>query len=127
MGRNRLRGLALTVTLLVMQLATTATASGQARDTVASMRTRYNTVKTQAKPEGELKKKFDAIDAQITRAAQLGRSGELRRLYAQGIALAGGREWSPELEFTTSLALRTERVFLDAAKAVSFRLEQIYM
>src|SRR5262245_39492714 len=115
------------ITFLAMTtLAGVRTADAQARATVASLRTQYNTVKTQAKPEGELKKKFDSIDAQVARAAQLGRTGELRRLYAQGIALAAGREWTPEAEFTASLALRTERVFLDAAKNVSVRLEQIY-
>jgi len=112
--------------LALAQLANIQIVFAQARATVASLRTQYNTVKTQAKPEGELKKKFDSIDTQITRAAQLGRTGELRRLYAQGIALAGGRAWTPETEFAASLALRTERVFLDATKNVSLRLEQIY-
>ena len=91
--------------LILVQLAITVPAHAQARDTVASLRTRYNTVKTQAKPEGELKKKFDVIDQQVAHAAQLGRTGELRRLYAQGIALAAGRAWNPDLDFTTSLRI----------------------
>src|SRR5262245_11957027 len=127
MSRNQLARLGLVMALLVCaEVASVTVARAQARDTVASLRTRYNTVKTQAKPAAELKQKFDAIDAQVARAAQLGRTGELRRLYAQGIALAAGREWNSESEFTTSLALRTERIFLDAAKSVIFRLEQIY-
>ena len=46
--------------------------AGQARDTVAIMRTRYNTAKNNAKPQGELKQKLDAIDQQLARAMRLG-------------------------------------------------------
>jgi poly(3-hydroxybutyrate) depolymerase len=113
--------------LVCMVLLSAGMAQAQARETVAALRTRYNTVKTQAKPQGELKKKFDALDEQIARAAQLGRTGQVRRLYAQGVALAAGREWTPELEFASSLAIRTERVFVDPTKPVGIRLEQIYM
>jgi predicted esterase len=128
MHHNQLPRIGILMTLLVFAtLASIQSASAQARDTVASLRTRYNTVKTQAKPQGDLKRKFDSIDAQTAKAAQLGRTGELRRLYAEGIALAAGREWNSELEFAASLALRTERVFLDPTKPVSFRLEQIYV
>ena len=113
--------------LLVMTLILGATSAlAQARDTVAIMRTRYNTAKTQAKSQGELKQKFDAIDEQLARAARLGRTGELRRLYTQGITLAAGREWTPQVEFTSSLALRTEHVFVSPDNPVSLRLEQIY-
>ena len=100
--------------------------AGQARDTVAIMRTRYNTAKNNAKPQGELKQKLDAIDQQLARAMRLGRTGELRRLYTQGSAVASGREWTPETEFTSSLVLRTERVFVSPDKPISLRLEQIY-
>jgi hypothetical protein len=41
------------------------------------------------------KAKFDALDADIARAARLGRTGELRRLYTQGIALAQNRRGMP--------------------------------
>jgi dienelactone hydrolase len=93
---------------------------------VAILRTRYNTAKTNAKPQGELKQKFDALDQQLARAAQLGKTGEQRRLYNEGLALAAGRAWTPEAEFTASLALRTERVFVSPEKPVSLRLEQIF-
>ena len=95
---------------LVGHLAAASIATAQARATVASLRTQYNTVRTQAKPTAELKAQFYAIEAQIARAAKLGRTGEVRRLYSQGIALAGGRVWTPQVEFANSLALRTERV-----------------
>jgi len=99
---------------------------GQARDTVAMMRTRYNTARNSARPQGELKQKLDAIDQQLAQAIRLGKTGEARRLYAQGTALASGRGWTPENEFTSSLALRTERVFVGPEKPMELRLEQIY-
>src|SRR5262249_53510444 len=68
-------------------------AQAQARDTVANLRTRYNTAKTNAKPQGDLKRKLDEIDQNVTRAARLGRTGELRRLYTEGITLSQGRPW----------------------------------
>ncbi len=111
---------------IAAHLAATAPAGAQARTTVAMLRTQYNTVRTQAKPTAELKARFDALEEQIARAARLGRTGEVRRLYAQGIALAGGRAWTPELEFTNALALRTEHVFVDRGKPISVWLEQIY-
>ena len=111
---------------VVAQLAAASQATAQARTPVAGLRTQYNTARTQAKPTAELKAQFDALEAQIARAAQLGRTGEVRRLYSQGIALAGGRAWTPQLEFASSLALRTERVFVDGTGAVNVRLEQIY-
>jgi poly(3-hydroxybutyrate) depolymerase len=111
---------------LVAHLVAAQNAAAQARATVASLRTQYNTVRTQAKPAGELKAQFDALEEQIARAARLGRTGEVRRLYSKGIALAGGRAWTPQLEFANSLALRTERLFVDGG-SVGLRLEQIYM
>ena len=104
-----------------------SSAIAQARDTIAIMRTRYNTAKNNAKPQGELKQKLDEIDQQLARAIRLGRTGELRRLYTQGSALAAGREWTPETEFTGSLVLRTEHVFVGPEKPISLRLEQIYV
>jgi poly(3-hydroxybutyrate) depolymerase len=111
---------------LVAALAHPPDAGAQARTTVAMLRTQYNTGKAQAKTTGELQARFDTLDRQIADAARLGRTGELRRLYAQGIAVAAGRAWTPQLEFTSSLALRTERVFVDGARPMHVRLEQIY-
>src|SRR5262245_14252621 len=115
-----------TLVLAITLLLNATSAMAQARDTVAIMRTRYNTAKNQAKPQGELKQKFDLIDEQLSRASKLGRTGELRRLYTQGIALAAGRPWTPETEYAASLALRTEHVFVSPEKPLSLRLEQIY-
>jgi predicted esterase len=101
-------------------------ANAQARDTIAIMRTRYNTFKTQANPQGETKAKFDKLDADIASAARLGRTGELRRLYTQGIAIAQNRPWNADVEFTASLALQTDHVFVDATRT-PMKLTQIYM
>ena len=113
--------------VILAQCAGIGPARGQARDTVASLRTRYNTVKTQAKAEGELKRRLDALDEAILRAARLGRTGALRHLYTEGITLASGRAWTAELDFAGSLALRTDRVFVDPSGPFGVRLEQIYV
>lgn len=119
----------LVVGILLSELAG-AQAQAQARDTIAMMRTRYNTARTQAmqaNPQSELKATLDKLDQDITRAAQLGRTGELRRLYTHGMAVAQSRPWNPDVEFTTSLALQTDHVFVDPAAPVSFKLTQIYL
>jgi len=125
--QRRVSGALIPLVVVIASLAATHVAIAQARTTVAMMRTQYNTGKAQAKPAGELQARFDALDEQIARAARLGRTGELRRLYSQGIAIAAGRVWTPQLEFSNSLALRTERVFVDGARPISVRLEQIYV
>jgi poly(3-hydroxybutyrate) depolymerase len=124
---RRITKLLLLLMVVFAPLLSTNKASAQARDTVANLRTRYNTAKNAAKPQGELKQKLDEIDAKIAQAARLGRTGELRRLYAQGTAISQGRAWTPEIEFANSLALRTPRIFVDPSKPVSLRLEQIYV
>ena len=102
-------------------------ARAQARDTIAIMRTRYNTFKTQANAQGDLKAKLDKLNQDITRAAQLGRTGELRRLYTQGMALAQNRPWNENVEFAASLSIQTDHVFVDPASPVAFKLTQIYL
>ena len=67
-----------------------AVAAPQALTSLASVRVGYTTRKNTVKPQGELKAQIDALDAQIAEAGRLGQSGELRRLYAKGIALLGG-------------------------------------
>src|SRR3977135_4283831 len=71
-------------------LAPTAV-EAQARTSPSSVRLRYTTRKNTVKPQGELKAQIDALDAQIAEASRLGKNGELRRLFAKGIALLGGR------------------------------------
>ena len=89
--RARTFGVVAIVTLLAPALA-----SGQALVSLASVRVQYATRKNTVKPQGDLKAQLDALDAQIAEAARLGRNGELRRLYAKGVALLNGRVWTDE-------------------------------
>jgi poly(3-hydroxybutyrate) depolymerase len=103
-----------------------ATAMPQALTNLASVRVGYTTRKNTVKPQGELKAQIDALDAQIAEAGRLGKSGELRRLYAKGITLLAGRPWTDAAEYSSSLVLRTDRVVADSGRPYTFRLEQIY-
>jgi poly(3-hydroxybutyrate) depolymerase len=101
-------------------------AAGQALTSLSSVRVGYTTRKNTVKPQGELKAQIDALDAQIAEATRLGRSGELRRLFAKGLALLNGTPWTDALDYSRSLVLRTPRVIVDSSKPYSVRLEQIY-
>jgi poly(3-hydroxybutyrate) depolymerase len=103
-----------------------AVAAPQALTSLASVRVGYTTRKNTVKPQGELKVQIDALDAQIAEAGRLGQSGELRRLYAKGIALLAGRAWTDTAEYSASLVLRTDRVVADSGRPYTVRLEQIY-
>ena len=101
-------------------------ASAQALTSLSSVRVGYVTRKNTVKPQGELKAQIDALDAQIAEASRLGKSGELRRLFAKGIALLNNRPWTDAVEYSTSLVLRTDRVVVDSSRPYVVRLEQIY-
>jgi len=100
--------------------------SAQALTSLASVRVGYTTRKHTVKPQGELKAQIDALDAQIAEASRLGKNGELRRLFARGIALLNNRPWTDAVEYSNSLVLRTDRVVVDSSKPYLVRLEQIY-
>lgn len=110
----------------VLLVLSTASAIGQARPNLALQRVIYNTMKTMAKPQGELKDKLDAVDKEMAEAARAGRTGEVRHLLAKGTTLLAGREWTDALEFSNSLVLRAEEVCLDSSLPTTVRLEQIY-
>ena len=114
--------------LLVLSLCALvpAAAMPQALTSLASVRVGYTTRKNTVKPQGELKAQIDALDAQIAEASRLGQNGELRRLYAKGIALLSGRPWTDTADYSGSLVLRTARVVVDSSKPYTVRLEQIY-
>ena len=99
----------------------------QALTSLSSVRVGYTTRKNTVKPTGELKAQIDALDAQIAEAGRLGRTGELRRLYAKGITLLAGRAWTDAADYSSSLVLRTPAVVVDSSKPYSVRLEQIYL
>src|SRR5205085_10995271 len=103
-----------------------APALPQALTSLASLRVGYNTRKVTANPQGALKTQLDVLDKQIAEATRLGKSGELRRLFAQGVTLLTGGVWTDETDFAASLVIRSDRVSIDSAKPYSIRLEQIY-
>src|SRR5581483_7706016 len=111
----------------VLCLAVPGTAFPQALTSLASVRVAYTTRKNTVKPEGVLKAQIDALDAQIADAGRLGRSGELRRLYAKGLALLNGREWNDAAAYAASLVIRTDHVVADSTKPFTARLEQIFL
>src|SRR5438067_12519205 len=103
-----------------------AIVSAQALTSLASVRVGYTTRKNTVKPQGELKAQIDALDAQIAEAGRLGKSGELRRLFAKGLSLLNGRPWTDAVEYAHSIVLRTDRVVVDSSKPYAVRLEQIF-
>src|SRR3977135_2495484 len=104
--------------LLILSLCVLvpSTAIPQALTSLASVRVGYTTRKNTVKPQGELKAQIDALDAQIADASRLGRSGELRRLFAKGMALLNGVAWTDALDYSRSLVVRTSRVVVDSSK-----------
>jgi poly(3-hydroxybutyrate) depolymerase len=110
----------------IVSLLAQAMASGQALVSLASVRVQYTTRKNTVKPQGELKAQIDALDAQIAEAARLGKTGELRRLFAKGMTLLAGRPWTDAADFSASLVLRTEDVVADSSRPYPLRVEQIY-
>ena len=102
------------------------TAAAQAPPSILLSRVAYNTRKTTTKPAGELKATIDALDREIAEASRLGRTSELRRLFAKGLSLLAGTGWSPEQEYAASLVLRTDRLYVDPARPSVVRLEQVF-
>ena len=121
------RSLTLTAILTVTVLALGASASSaQALPNLNSTRVRYNTLKSTVKPEGELKTQIEQIDRELADAMRHGRSGDVRRLFAKGLALLNGQPWTDVDEFGTSLVLRTNAVVIDSSRVQTIRLEQIF-
>jgi poly(3-hydroxybutyrate) depolymerase len=115
------------VALIVLLFAVSATTvSAQALPNLNTLRVRYNTQKATVKPDGELKAQIDEIDKQLADAMRLGRTGEVRRLFAKGNALLAGRTWTDADEFQNSLVLRTTAVVVDSSQPEVIRLEQIF-
>jgi poly(3-hydroxybutyrate) depolymerase len=103
-----------------------AIASSQALTSLSSLRVGYNTRKTSAQPQGELKAQIDALDKEIADANRLGKTAELRRLFAKGNVLLAGRPWTDAADYANSLVIRSDRVVVDSSKPYAVRLEQIY-
>ena len=103
---------------VALALAVPSLAFAQAQTSLASLRVGYNTRKATVKPEGELKTQIDAVDRRLADATRLGRTGEVRRLLAKGTTLLAGRAWTPELEFTTSVVIRSDKVVVDSTTSL---------
>src|SRR5262245_31173607 len=120
MRAHRVAGALLLLTLVPLH------AFPQALTSLASVRTGYTTRKATVRPTGELKAQIDEIDRQLAEANRLGKTGEVRRLFAKGNTLLNGREWTDILDFTNSLVIRTEQVVADSSQPYAIRLEQLY-
>src|SRR5688500_10104462 len=87
---------------------------------------RYNSDKTAAKPEGELRAQLDEVDKAIADARRVGNGGEIRRQLAKGMTLLRKEAWTPALDYRNSVVLRSDRTVADSSAPYTFRLEQIY-
>jgi len=112
--------------LALLAITTSVRVSAQAQAGILALSVRHTTLKNTTKPSGELKSQIDSLDALIGAAARVGRTAELRRLYAQSAVLLAGQPWTPESEFGASVVMRTERQVVDPARPWTVRVEQIF-
>jgi predicted esterase len=125
MIQPRLVARAAVPSVLIVVLSVTPVLA-QALPSLSTLRVRYNTQKTTARPDGELKVKIDDVDKELAEATRLGRTGDVRRLIAKGMALLAGRPWTDTDEYQSSLVLRTDDLVVDPARTATVRLEQIF-
>ena len=50
----------------------------------------------------------------------------MRRQIAKGFTLLDKEAWTPQLDYRSSLALRSERTVIDSSVPYALRIEQIY-
>lgn len=86
----------------------------------------YTVRKRTTNVSGDLKEKIDANDKALNEATRIGNVGEVRRLLSKGMTLLSGNAWTDVLDYGGSLALRSDRAFVDSSKPYAVRLEQIY-
>jgi poly(3-hydroxybutyrate) depolymerase len=115
----------LSAAVLLAALAPTV-AWPQALTSITSVYVGYASRRATANPTGELKARLDSVDRDLREANRLGRTGELRRLFAKGNALLSGRAWTDSADFANSLLLRTDRVVVESQQPYVVRLEQLY-
>ncbi len=101
-------------------------AIAQALPNINSLSVRYNSVKSAAKADGELKAQLDDVDKAIADARRTGNAGEMRRQLAKGMVLLTKEAWTPQADYRSSLALRSERTVVDSSVPYTLRIEQIY-
>jgi predicted esterase len=98
----------------------------QALTSLTSVYVGYASRRATANPTVELKARLDSLDHELRAANELGRTGELRRLFAKGNALLSGRPWTDSAEFANSLLLRSNRVVVESQQPYVVRLDQLY-
>lgn len=113
-----------TVVAIVLLLPSVAFA--QALPNINSLSVRYNSQKTAARPDGELKAQLDEVDKAVAEARRAGNTAEMRRQFAKGMTLLNKDTWTPALDYRYSLVARSERTVVDSSVPCAFRLEQIY-
>src|SRR5687767_6196586 len=114
-------------TLLIFALTLApSVAFAQALPNINLLSVRYNSQRTAAKPEGELKIQIDEVDKAIADARRAGNAAEIRRQIAKGLALLNKETWTPSLDYRHSLVVRSERSVVDSSMPYAFRIEQIY-
>jgi predicted esterase len=86
----------------------------------------YTVRKRTVNPQGDMKNRIDALDAQLAEAAKLGNVGEVRRLIAKGMVILAGNEWTDALDYEHSVVLRADQAFVDTSHPYAVRIEQIY-
>ncbi len=101
-------------------------AYAQALPNINSLSVRYNSLKTAAKAEGELKAQLDDVDKAVAEARRSGNIGEVRRQIAKGFTLLDKGTWTPQLDYRNSVVLRSERIVIDSSVPYRMRVEQIY-
>ena len=111
---------------VVAALLIPSLAFAQALPNINLLSVRYNSQRTSAKPEGELKTQIDEVDKAIADARRAGNTAEMRRQIAKGLALLNKESWTPALDYRHSLVLRSERTVIDSSVPYAFRIEQIY-
>jgi predicted esterase len=98
----------------------------QSLPNLALTRLNYTVTKRRVNPQGELKQKIDAVDKDLADATRLGKTAEVRRQIAKGLTLLAGKDWTDALDFSGSLVVRSDHLFIDSAKPAMVRVEQIY-
>jgi predicted esterase len=113
-------------TIVAVALLCPSLAFAQALPNINSLSVRYNSLKTAAKAEGELKAHLDDVDKAVAEARRAGNTAEIRRQLAKGMTLLNKDTWTPALDYRHSLVLRSERTVIDSSAPYAFRIEQIY-
>jgi len=101
-------------------------ATAQIRFTPIQLYVQFRSMSNRAKPQGEVKARLAEIEKNATAAFRAGKTGEVRRLFAQGRALLQGKSWTPVDDFQHSLVLRTDTTVTDPSQPFYARLAQIY-